>query len=107
VPGLHMALGAASALASYLNLALLWRWLKRAGVYEKQAGWARHWLRLAVACAAMVLVLLLGRWCWPDWGGMGSVDRIWRLAVLIAAGGAAYLGALFALGMRLRDLRGV
>jgi len=107
VPGLHMALGAASALASYLNLALLWRWLKQAGVYEKQAGWARHWLRLAVACVAMVLILLLGRWYWPDWGGMDSLARIWRLAALIAAGGATYLAALFALGFRLRDLRGV
>ncbi|MEO8743419.1 MAG: murein biosynthesis integral membrane protein MurJ, partial [Lysobacteraceae bacterium] len=29
VPGLHFALGLASAIASYLNLALLWHWLKK------------------------------------------------------------------------------
>ena len=41
----------ASALASYLNLWLLWKNLTRAGVYEKQSGWMMHSLRLAAACA--------------------------------------------------------
>lgn len=31
-PGLHLALGIASAVASYINLGLLWMWLRRAGV---------------------------------------------------------------------------
>jgi len=107
LPGLHMALGMASAVASYVNLWLLWHWLKRAGVYRRQPGWARHFLRLALACAVMVAVLLLGRWCWPDWTGeVSSVARVWRLAVLVAAGGGAYVATLFAAGLRLRDLRG-
>ncbi|MCE5232205.1 MAG: murein biosynthesis integral membrane protein MurJ [Mizugakiibacter sp.] len=105
VPGLHMALGMASALASYLNLGLLWRWLKREGVYRRQPGWARHLARLALACAAMVAALLLGRWIWPDWTGVPSWARVWRLAVLVAGGGFVYVAALFAAGFRLRDLR--
>src|SRR4249919_1171701 len=55
VPGLHMALAAASALASYLNLALLWRALRRDGIYQREPGWARFTLRLVLACAVMVL----------------------------------------------------
>ena len=58
-PGLHLALGIASALASYLNLALLWRWLKRDGVYEPQPGWGRFAMRLLLACAAMCAVVLV------------------------------------------------
>jgi len=106
VPGLHMALGLASATASYLNLALLWYWLRRAGVYRRQPGWARQLLRLALACAAMVAVLLLGRWLWPDWSHAPALTRVWHLAALVAAGGATYVAVLFAAGFRLRELRG-
>jgi putative peptidoglycan lipid II flippase len=107
VPGLHVALGVASALASYLNLALLWRWLRRDGVYSQQPGWRRHVVRLVVACAVMVAVLVAGRVAWPDWTAMASAGRVWRLAALVAGGGLAYLAALFAMGFRIKDLRGV
>lgn len=107
VPGLHLALGIASSLSSYLNFVLLWHWLKRTGVYRRQPGWLRHWVRLALACAAMVLVLAAGRWLWPDWDHVATFTRVWRLAVLVVAGAAAYVVALFAAGLRVRDLRAV
>lgn len=106
VPGLHMALGLASALASYVNLALLWHWLRKAGVYQRQVGWKRHLARLTLACAAMAGVLLLGRWYWPDWTQVSVVTRLWHLAVLVAAGASSYAVVLFAAGFRLRELRG-
>ncbi len=106
VPGLHLGLAIASALSSYVNFLLLWRWLKRAGVYQRQPGWARHWLRLTLACAAMVLVLALGRSMWPDWTGVPILTRVWHLAVLVLAGGLTYVATLFASGLRLRDLLG-
>jgi putative peptidoglycan lipid II flippase len=105
LPGLHMALGLASAVAAYVNLYLLWHWLKKTGVYQRQPGWSRHLLRLVTACAVMVAVLLLGRWLWPDWSHLRWLTRLWHLLVLVTAGGAAYVGALFALGFRMRDLR--
>ncbi|MHA6203990.1 murein biosynthesis integral membrane protein MurJ [Dyella soli] len=107
VPGLHMALGMASALASYINLGLLWRWLRQAGVYQRQPGWSRHMLRLGLACAVMIVVLLLGMWIWPDWTDAPKWTRVWHLAVLVAAGGGAYVATLFAAGFRLRELHGV
>lgn len=106
VPGLHMALGLASAVASYLNLWMLWRALRRDGVYQREPGWARHWLRLAVACTAMAVVLLAGLWLWPDWN-VPMLMRTWHLAVLVVGGGLTYLAVLLALGFRIKDLRGV
>jgi putative peptidoglycan lipid II flippase len=105
VPGLHLALGMASAVASYVNLALLWRCLRRAAVYRQQPGWGLHLGRMALACAAMVALLLLGRWYWPDWTMLPVMGRIWRLALLVGAGGAIYVAVLFAAGLRLRDLQ--
>ena len=51
------------------------------------------------------MVLLLGRWLWPDWTTPPAWVRLWRLLALLAAGGGAYLAALFALGFRMRELR--
>lgn len=106
VPGLHVALALASAVASYLNLWMLWRALRRDGIYQREPGWLRFSLRLLLACAAMVAVLLAGLWLWPDWTG-GVWERIVRLAVLVGGGGLAYLAVMAALGFRLRELRGI
>ena len=63
-------------------------------------------LRLAVACLPMVVVLVLGRWAWPDWTGVSTLTRIWHLIALVAAGATVYIATLFAMGFRLRELRG-
>jgi putative peptidoglycan lipid II flippase len=106
VPGLHVALALASALASYLNLSMLWRALRRDGIYQREPGWLTYSLRLLAACTVMVAFLLAGRWLWPDWS-VGMWSRVWHLGVLVAGGGLAYVGVLAAMGFRVKDLRGV
>jgi putative peptidoglycan lipid II flippase len=106
VPGLHFALGLASAVASYLNLALLWWWLKRAGVYERQPGWGRFLARLLLACSAMTAVLLIGLHFGPDFTQAGAVSRIVWLGALVVGGGGVYGLVMLAMGFRLRELRG-
>lgn len=105
IPGLHMGLALASACASYLNLALLWRALRRDAVYTKQAGWMRHCLRLAAACAVMGIVLIAGLLMWPDWSGANAMTRVWRLAALVVAGAGSFVVVLIVGGFRMRDLR--
>ena len=97
----------ASTLASYLNLWLLWRSLRREGIFVRQPGWAKHFARLAIASVALAAVLLIGMSSWPDWSAWSTGVRIERLAVLIFAAGFAYVGALLAAGLRPRDLRGI
>jgi putative peptidoglycan lipid II flippase len=86
-PGLHLAIGLASALASYINLMLLWHWLRKAGVYQRQPGWARHLTRLGLACAAMAVALLLALYWIPDFTAIGKWQRVGYLAVLVGGGG--------------------
>ncbi len=104
-PGLHLALGIASALSSYLNLGLLWYWLGKSGVYQRRPGWTGYALRLLLACAAMVAVLLSLLWWLPSFTVMDKWDRIGWLAVLVGSGGTTYLVAQVALGLRPRHLR--
>jgi putative peptidoglycan lipid II flippase len=105
VPGLHMGLALASALASYLNLAQLWIGLRRDGIYVGQPGWAAHLIRLGVSCAAMVAVILASLAIWPDWSSWDTTTRILRLGIVIALAGGAFVGVLFACGFRVRDLK--
>jgi putative peptidoglycan lipid II flippase len=105
VPGLHFALGLASAIASYLNLALLWRWLKRAGVYQREPGWGRFLLRLLMACIAMVAAVLAGLHVAPDFTEATVLSRVLWLGILVAGGGIVYAIAMLALGFRMRELR--
>src|SRR5207342_1891718 len=105
VPGLHFALGMASALASYLNLALLWRWLRQAGVYQPAPGWGRFLLRLLMASVAMTLAVLLGMHWAPDFTKAALASRILWLGLLVAGGVAVYGVAMLVMGFRLRELR--
>ncbi len=104
-PGLHLALGIASALASYLNLGLLWRWLRRDGVYQAQPGWGRFSMRLLVACAALCTVVGLGLHVGPDFLTAPVIVRLVWLIGLVGAGAAAYAASLLAMGWRMRELR--
>ena len=105
VPGLHFALGVASALSSYLNLLLLWRWLRRAGVFDPQAGWTRFLWRLAAANVAMGLALWFGLQLAPDFTVVDKWQRIGWLAALVCGGALVYALAMVALGFRPRDFR--
>lgn len=105
VPGLHFALALASALASYLNLALLWRWLKRAGVYQPQPGWPRFLLRLLLACLAMSAAVVVGLHWAPDFTKVAFASRALWLGLLVTGGAGVYAVAMLVLGFRLRELR--
>ncbi|WP_269791191.1 murein biosynthesis integral membrane protein MurJ [Stenotrophomonas sp. Iso1] len=105
-PGLHLALGIASALSSYLNLGLLWYWLGKTGVYQRRPGWGAYMVRLMLACVAMVAVLAALLYWLPGFTGMDKWHRIGSLALLVGSGGLTYLLAMVAMGFRPRELRG-
>ena len=106
VDGAHGGIALATGLAGIFNAWLLWRYLKRAGLLRPQPGWARLWLQLGVACLLMAATVLGLRWWVGDWTAIPSLlHRAFWLLLVVAAGGATYVLALLALGLRPRHLR--
>lgn len=106
VKGAHGGIAMATALAGIVNALLLWRALRRSGVYRPEAGWGGFVLKLLAACVAMSLVVLAVRgWVGPWTGIHGALDRIGWLVLAIGTGGVAYAATLFASGLRPRHLR--
>ena len=101
VPGAHAGLALATALASYLNAGLLYRRLRRDGVYRPQGGWGVLALRLFAANAAMAGLLLWGVPAAAEWLAMDGAARAAQIAGWVAAGVVAYLLALRLTGLRL------
>jgi putative peptidoglycan lipid II flippase len=104
VPGAHAGLALATALASYLNAGLLYRHLRRAGVYRPHAGWGRLLLQILFALIVMLVVVLWNAPGLDEWSAMGGAERVVRLALRVGAGMVAYLVALRLAGMRLSML---
>jgi putative peptidoglycan lipid II flippase len=99
----HAALTLSTSLGACLNGALLYTAIRRVGVYTPLPGWRSFLARVAIA------LCVLGATLWfaagPDdfWVGAGLWAKIWRLTLVIIAGGVTYFGALWLLGFRLAD----
>ncbi|HZV54019.1 MAG TPA: murein biosynthesis integral membrane protein MurJ [Rhodocyclaceae bacterium] len=101
----HAGLALSIGLASCLNAILLYRGLRRQDVYVPAAGWLGFVLRLMVALAALAACLAWGMGSEAVWLELRTIEKLWRLTALVAAGIAAYFGTLWLLGFRLGDFR--
>ncbi len=105
----HVGIAIATAAAGVLNAALLWRYLRRAGIYQAQPGWGIWIARIVAALLVMAAVVLAAaRWVAQTQGAWTALAEQWRwiwLLLVIAAGGAAYGAVLVLLGVRPRHLR--
>ena len=99
----HAGLALAIGLGACLNAALLYRMLRKHGVYTPQPGWALFLLKVgaAVALMAVVLYLAMGPASW--WLAAGWERKIPAAIGLSLLGGAVYAACLFAFGFRPRD----
>ena len=103
--GAHAGIAAATALAGLANTVLLWRALRRQGLYHPLPGWRRLLLQIALGCLLMSLAVLgLRQWV-GDWTVLAWPWRLAWLLAAVAVGAAAYAAGLFASGLRPRHLR--
>lgn len=99
--GLALSIG----LAACLNAGLLYRGLRRAGIYEPMPGWWVFLLKLGIALAVMSAVLILGYRDDAFWLEQALAARALHLGLLIGGAGLAYGGTLLLLGFRPKDFR--
>jgi putative peptidoglycan lipid II flippase len=102
----HAGLALSTTLAAALNAGLLFRTLRRQGVYQPPPGWGRIGLRIAAAAGAMAALIAWGAGDLSDWLAAPRANRLMWLGACILAGGVGYFATLYALGMRIADLRG-
>ena len=101
----YVGLAIATALAAFVNMALLYRGLHIAGVYQITKRTVLFIIRLVIAGAAMVAAIL---WQLEDmsvWLGWSFAHRSGVLGMLVGLGAVVYLAVVFLLGMRLKDLK--
>lgn len=101
----HAGLALAIGLAACLNASLLYRGLRRDGIYSPQPGWLTFYAKLALALLVMGASLWFGIGSERAWFDYGSGERVIRLAGVVACGAATYFATLWALGFRLRDFK--
>jgi putative peptidoglycan lipid II flippase len=99
----HAGLALAISLGACVNAGLLYAFLRRAGVYRPEPGWAVFAFKLALAVYAMGVVLWVSAGGSAEWLAAGAAERVVRLTLVIAAGGFSYFAALWVLGFRLKD----
>jgi putative peptidoglycan lipid II flippase len=103
IPLKHAGLALAIGLGACLNAGLLYRYLRRQGIYSPQPGWPVFLLKVAAAVAFMAAVLFttMGESGW--WLSAPWQQKLPAIIGLVLLGGAAYAGCLLAFGVRPRD----
>ena len=101
----HAGLALSTSLASFINAWLLYRELRKAGVYSPTEGWTKLLLRVMFANLVMGGLLLAFSGQLSLWEGRDALHRALWLAAWLALAVFAYFGTLFAAGFRLADLR--
>ena len=102
----HALLALSTGLSAALNALLLYRGLRRTGVYVPSARWRRLLPQVLGASVAMAAFLWWAAGEWSAWPGMVATERLLRLVACVAGGGAVYFVTLFVLGARPGDFRG-
>jgi putative peptidoglycan lipid II flippase len=101
----HVGLAAATSLAAYLTAYLLYRGLRREGVYHPLPDWLKFAAQLVFANLAMVAVIVLFLYFANSWYRWTTAERGLWLAGVCLCGAITYGLALLVAGIRPKHLR--
>ena len=101
----HAGLALSIGLAACLNALLLYRGLRRHGIYTPQPGWPVFYAKLLTAMVIMGVTLWFVSGDAADWLHWNLMERLMRLSALVTIGAVAYFSALWLTGFRLGDFK--
>ena len=99
----HAGLALAIGLGACLNAALLYRLLRRQGIYTPQPGWLVFLAKVAVSVAVMAAALYFAMGASAWWLSAPWQRKVPAVIGLVLLGTACYAACLLALGFRPRD----
>ncbi len=101
----HVLLATSTCVAAAINTWLLWRGLRREGIYRPEPGWSALLVRILLANLAMAAVLAWSAGDLAGWLEAAAATRALRLGASIAAGAGTYFAVLYLAGLRFEHLR--
>jgi putative peptidoglycan lipid II flippase len=101
----HALLALSTGLSALINATLLYRGLRRQGVYVPSDKWRRLLPQVAAASLAMAGFLWWISGDWALWAGWPVAQRVVWLALAVGGGAAVYFAVLGLMGLRPRDLK--
>ena len=101
----HAGLALSIGLAACLNASLLYRGLRRHGIYAPQPGWPKFYAKLAVALLVLGVALWFAGGDAADWLRWSTSERLLRLLVIVIFGATVYFATLWLAGFRLGDFK--
>ncbi len=99
----HAGLALSIGLGACLNSAILFHYLRKRGIYQPEPGWAKFFVKVGIALAALALSLWFGMGAEQSWLDTHGWLRIMRLSALVAGGIVVYFAVLGAMGFRPKD----
>ncbi len=103
-PLAHAGLALATSLSAFLNAALLFRVLRKEGVYAPENGWFKLALQVLFANTIMAAMLWWGAGDLQIWFAWGGWERVQHLMLWIVLGALGYFVALLLVGVNFRAL---
>lgn len=100
----HVGLAIATSLSAILNAALLFIGLRKLGVYMPVPGWGRFMIKLIVANASVLILLMLLTPIVSDWLSWPARQRFSVLFGLIISSAVIYFAVLTILGVKIKTL---
>ncbi len=101
----HVGLALATSSSAYLNAFLLYRGLRKNGIFTPTPGWGRLFMQIALASAAMALLLWQITPALSAWSSWHAVERLAHLGLVIILAACCYFAVLWIAGMRPAVLR--
>ena len=99
----HAGLALSIGLGACMNAGLLYYYLRKANVYQPQAGWLAFMTKLTVAVIAMAIALHFAAGSDATWLAYKLMPKLVHLAGLLVLGSATYFVALWLMGVRFKD----
>ena len=104
-PAPHVLLAFSTGMSALVNSALLFRGLRRTGVYRAASGWPRFAGQVLIANLAMAIGLWWAAGELRSWLDLGGWERALRLGGCVGGGAAVYFAVLWVTGVRFAELR--